>query len=91
MIVNIQIIKTRINAKSRTLDTKWRIIFDKWDISADFDWNQFPHVVQVQNHEESLIWCATHIGELDHAWTYKDSDAILFKDRDHATLFSLSL
>jgi len=90
--VNIQILKTRVTAKSRLLDVKWRIIYNRWDIPADLDFAQFPHVVQVEhNHEKSKAWCVAHVGALDHDWTYKDSDAILFKDLDQATKFRLSL
>jgi hypothetical protein len=89
--VNIQILKTRVTAKSRNLDVKWRLIYRRWDIPSDLDLTQFPHVVQVQNHNEALMWCVHHVGPVDHAWSYKDSEAILFKDLDQATQFQLSL
>lgn len=58
---------------------------------ANLDLSLFPHAVHVCNHEQAQAWCATHVGDVDHEWSYTDSGAILFKDLDQATLFRLSL
>lgn len=89
--MEIQILKQTVTAKSRTLNVGWRLVYSRLDMPDNLDLSLFPHVVHVNNHEQAQAWCATHVGDVDHAWTYSDSEAILFKDLEHATQFRLSL
>lgn len=87
----MQITKTTVTATVRALDPKWRVIYKRWDMPAGLDLRKFPHKVQVNQHIQALAWCTAHVGELDHAWTYKDSDTIMFQDKHDAIQFKLSL
>jgi len=53
----------------------------------------FPHIVCVNSntmHSESLhSWLRTHVGERDLTWQYPQHLTYMFRDPDHAILFSL--
>lgn len=91
--MDIKIEKLTVSASARTLSTKWRLVEGRWDFPKHLKARDFPHKVEVYPRDiDSLkAWCNAHVGELDVAWTYKDSSEIRFRDLDAATQFALTL
>ncbi len=91
--VTIKFLKERAQppAPHRRLDPRWRVVYQRWDLPTDLDLSQFPHLVNVVNSIQAQNWCTAHVGVIDQAWTYTDSDSVRFRDLDHAIQFKLSL
>lgn len=92
----MQITTTTVTATSRQLDPKWRLVWNRVPTPKNVDVNEFPHKVDVWNmnmiqHEQALNWCSMHVGVLDEAWTYTDSEHMMFKHVHDALHFTLSM
>lgn len=91
--MDIKLTKITVVATSRQLNTKWRLVEGRWDFPKHLKAHDFPHKVEVYPRDIDPLkaWCKQHVGELDVAWTYKDSIEFRFRDLDAATQFALTL
>jgi hypothetical protein len=91
----LQIHTVSVNSQSRTLDTRWRLIWRRDNLPNTLDVSQFPHVINSipssrnEDWPQVLDWCKQELGPIDERWTYVESWELRFRDAEDATHFRL--
>jgi hypothetical protein len=93
--ITFEIIKTTVQAKSRKLSNRWKVVGDteRWPpASSHLVLREFEHTVNVPSSvefEKVLEWCKTNVGLIDQDWTWKHVSQVLLKNLNHAVQLSL--
>lgn len=91
--LKFDILKTTVTATQRKLSASWRLIWPRESMPMHVRLKDFPHsCVTPRDVEFDQVahWCHAHVGQLDAAWTYKDTGLICFKQQTDAVQFRLT-